>query len=110
MSGLGLVFYNLLLCVGYTNVLKIDLKCPENVLKSTLRLISFFIIQWIEFKFGNVIDISIYLKNIKNVRKSTASERTPHASHIAITPNAPLDAVNYHIKHIIPISLSNLHN
>jgi hypothetical protein len=29
--------------VGYTNVLKIDLKCPENVLKSTLRLISFLL-------------------------------------------------------------------
>jgi hypothetical protein len=25
---------------GYTNVLKIKLKCPENVLKSTLKLIS----------------------------------------------------------------------
>ena len=86
MSGLGLVFYNLLLCVGYTNVLK----CPEKYIKAYI----FFIIQWIEFKFGNVIDISIYLKIIKNVRKSTASERTPHASHIAIAPNAPLDAVN----------------
>jgi hypothetical protein len=30
----------------------------------------FFIIQWLEFKFGNVIDISIYLKNIlKNISK-----------------------------------------
>ena len=81
-------------------------KCPEKYIKAYI----FFIIRWIEFKFGNVIDISIYLKNIKNVRKSTPSERTPHASHIAITPNAPLDAVNYHIKHTIPISLSNLHN
>jgi hypothetical protein len=31
-----------------------------------------------------------------HVRKSTASKRTPHASHIAITPNAPLDAVIFH--------------
>jgi hypothetical protein len=46
---------------GYTNVLKIDLKCPEKYIKA---YIFFFIIQWIEFKFGNVIDISIYLKNI----------------------------------------------
>ena len=45
---------------GYTNVLKIDLKCPEKYIKAYI----FFIIQWIEFKFGNVIDISIYLKKI----------------------------------------------
>ena len=46
--------------LGYTNVLKIDLKCPEKYIKAYI----FFIIQWIEFKFGNAIDISIYLKNI----------------------------------------------
>ena len=42
------------------------MKYPENVLKSTLRPISFFgfINQWIEFKFENVKYISIYLKNI----------------------------------------------
>ena len=45
---------------GYTNVLKIDLKCPEKYIKAYI----FFIIQWIEFKFDNVKYISIYLKNI----------------------------------------------
>jgi hypothetical protein len=35
---------------GYTNVLKIDLKCPEKYIKAYI----FFIIQWIEFKFENV--------------------------------------------------------
>ena len=55
--------------MGYTNVLKIDLKCPENVLKSTSKPISFFIIQWIEFKFENVKYIGIYLTNIKKKKK-----------------------------------------
>jgi hypothetical protein len=45
------------------------MKCPENVLKSTLRPISFFFLiiinQWIEFKFENVKYISIYLTNNK---------------------------------------------
>ena len=44
----------------YTNVLKIKLKCPEKYIKAYI----FYIIQWIEFKIGNIIDISIYLKNI----------------------------------------------
>ena len=35
---------------GYTNVLKIDLKCPEKYIKAYI----FFIIQWIEVKFENV--------------------------------------------------------
>ena len=59
------IFFIIVRCkdnTGYTNVLKIDLKCPEKYIKAYI----FFIIQWIEFKFGNVIDISIYLKNIKN--------------------------------------------
>ena len=42
---------------GYTNVLKIDLKCPEKYLKAYI----FFIIQWIEFKFENLKYISIYM-------------------------------------------------
>jgi hypothetical protein len=46
--------------MGYTNVLKIDLKCPEKYIKAYI----FFIIQWIEFKFENVKYISIYLTNI----------------------------------------------
>jgi hypothetical protein len=36
------------------------MKCPEKYIKAYI----FFIIQWIELKFGNVIDISNYLKNI----------------------------------------------
>ena len=32
---------------GYTNVLKIDLECPEKYIKAYI----FFIFQWIEFKF-----------------------------------------------------------
>ena len=48
------------LFVGYTNVLKIDLKCPEKYIKAYI----FFIIQWIEFKFENLKYISIYLTNI----------------------------------------------
>ena len=48
---------------GYTNVLKIDLKCPEKYIKAYI----FFIIQWIEFKFENVKYISIYLMNIKKI-------------------------------------------
>jgi hypothetical protein len=46
---------------GYTNVLKIDLKCPERYIKAYI----FFIIQWIEFKFENLKYISIYLTNIE---------------------------------------------
>jgi hypothetical protein len=46
--------------MGYTNILKIDLKCPEKYIKAYI----FFIIQWIEFKFENVKYISIYLTNI----------------------------------------------
>jgi hypothetical protein len=46
---------------GYTNVLKIDLKCPEKYIKA---YIFFFTIQWIEFKFENLKYISIYLTNI----------------------------------------------
>jgi hypothetical protein len=46
---------------GYTNVLKIDLKCPEKYIKAYI----FFIIQWIEFKFENLKYISIYLTNIE---------------------------------------------
>jgi hypothetical protein len=45
----------------YTNVLKIDLKCPEKYIKAFI----FFIFQWIEFKFENVKYISIYLTNFK---------------------------------------------
>jgi hypothetical protein len=45
---------------GYTNVLKIDLKCPEKYIKAYI----FVIIQWIEIKFENVKYISIYLTNI----------------------------------------------
>jgi hypothetical protein len=43
--------------LGYTNVLKIDLKCPEKYIKAYI----FFIIQWIEFKFENLKYISIYV-------------------------------------------------
>ena len=42
------------------------MKCPKNVMKSTLRPISFFFInQWIDFNFKNVKYIGIYLTNIK---------------------------------------------
>jgi hypothetical protein len=47
--------------MGYTNVLKIDLKCPEKYIKAYI----FFIIQWIAFKFENLKYISIYLTNIE---------------------------------------------
>ena len=50
---------------GYTNVLKIDLKCPEKYIKAYI----FFIIQWIEFKFENLKYISIYLTNIEKKNK-----------------------------------------
>ena len=51
---------------GYTNVLKIDLKCPEKYLKAYI----FFIIQWIEFKFENLKYISIYVTIIvKKIKK-----------------------------------------
>ena len=46
---------------GYTNVLKIDLKCPEKYIKAYI----FFIIQWIEFKFENVKYVIICLTNIQ---------------------------------------------
>ena len=48
--------------MGYTNVLKIDLKCPEKYIKAYI----FFIIQWIEFKFENLKYISIYVTIILN--------------------------------------------
>jgi hypothetical protein len=35
-------------------------KCPEKYIKAYI----FVIMRWIEFKLGNVIDISIYLKII----------------------------------------------
>ena len=47
--------------LGYTNVLKIDLECPEKYIKAYI----FFILQWIEFKFENLKYISIYLTNIE---------------------------------------------
>jgi hypothetical protein len=51
---------------GYTNVLKIDLKCPEKYIKAYI----FFIIQWIEFKFENPKYISIYVTIIfKKIKK-----------------------------------------
>ena len=47
--------------------MKIDLKSPC-FLKTILKLISFFfiIILCIDLQFGNIIDISIYLKKTKN--------------------------------------------
>jgi hypothetical protein len=46
------------------------MKCPENVMKSTLRPISFFFFnQWIDFNLNNVKYIGIYLTNIKKETK-----------------------------------------
>jgi hypothetical protein len=41
---------NTYIFTGYTNVLKIDLNCPEKYIKAYF----FVSIQWIEFKFKNV--------------------------------------------------------
>jgi hypothetical protein len=43
-------------CMGYTNVLKIYLECPEKYIKAYI----FFIFQWIESKFENLKYINIY--------------------------------------------------
>jgi hypothetical protein len=56
-----LVFVRIYDFKGYTNVLKIDLECPEKYIKAYI----FFIFQWIVFKFENLKYISIYLTNIE---------------------------------------------